>query len=122
MIKKGKDLKSELDELKRLTEELREVKENESNGMCPDCKRYASIAYKAAEKYYEVLIRAEIIEATWYRKGGLDCDMVECDCKKENLKLKNKIDEASKQLTAMTMAPFTEAGVNFDKREDEPKK
>lgn len=85
-----RDLKSELEELKKLTEELREVKDNRSDDMCPDCRMYASVAFTTAEKYYEILMRAEMVEATWYKKGGIDCEKIVCDCKEELEKLKNK--------------------------------
>ena len=101
MAKKEEDLKAELEELRIITEELREVKDGVIEGdACPNCKKYASLAYRTAEKYYEMLVRAEIIETMWYKKGGVNCDNINCDPKREvdNLKqilsgLKNNLSD-----------------------------
>ena len=107
MTDEGKGLKLELDELKKLTEELREIKDNNDEGTCSECKRFAAIAYRTAERYYEILIRAEIIEATWYKKGWVDCEKIDCECKRENEILKNKIEDAQDQLSRILNSPFT---------------
>jgi len=101
MNDKESDLKKQLDELKKITEELRGVAENTDAAQCSNCRHYAALAYRTAEKYYEVLIRAELIEATWYKKGGIDCDKIECDAKEQNKALKKTIDTIKGQLSGI---------------------
>ena len=105
MNKKGNSLKLELDELRNLTEELREVKEGETEA-CEQCERYAALAFRTAEKYYEMLIRAEIIESTWYRKGGTDCNLMECQPKQDVIDLQNTMSEAKDDLAKILNSSF----------------
>ena len=100
MKKKGNSLKSELDELRDLTEELRDVKDNEAEE-CDRCRKYATLAFRTAEKYYEMLIRAEIIENTWYRKGGTDCNLMDCKPKQDVIDLQNTMSEAKDNLAKL---------------------
>ena len=102
-----KNLKSELEELRGVTEELREVRDNlDGSDFCDNCRKYAAIAYRTAERYYEMLIRAEIIETTWYKKGGINCDHIDCDAKQEVEKLKRTLDAAKKNLSNVIDTSF----------------
>lgn len=113
MNKIERDIKSELEDLKNMTRELKELKSLET---CENCNKYAALAFRTAEKYFEMLVRAEIIESTWYKKGGTDCSVVACECKKENQELRDTLETARAKLGGLLGAPFTEADMGRHKK------
>ena len=109
MTKKEEDLRAELEELKHITEELREVKDRTivDGDLCENCKKYAALAYRTAEKYYEMLVRAELIETMWYRRGGINCENIECDPRREVVELKGLLESLKRNLSDVIDTSFT---------------